>query len=60
MIEGLFLTKTPQKLDFFCLTFEVQFKREIAFFVIFGYSSNRINIIALSKEMRATVLTLLE
>lgn len=60
MTEGLFLTKTPQKLDFFCLTFEVQFKREIAFFVIFGYSSNRINIIALSKEMRATVLTLLE
>ncbi|ELU77198.1 hypothetical protein PNI0010_01274 [Streptococcus pneumoniae PNI0010] len=35
MIEGLFLTKTPQKLDFFCLTFEVQFKREIAFFCYF-------------------------
>lgn len=60
MIEGLFLTKTPQKLDFFCPTFEVQFKREIAFFVIFGYSSNRINIMAFNKYMSETVFILFE
>ena len=32
MIEGLFLIKTPQKLDFFCLTFEVQFKTRNSIF----------------------------
>lgn len=42
------------------ILFLSQKKRYLAFFVILSYSSNRINIIALSKEMRATVLTLLE
>lgn len=60
MIEGLFLTKTLQKLDFFCLTFEVPFKREIEFFLILGYSSNRINIMAFNKDMSETVFILFE
>ena len=60
MIEGLFLTKTPQKLDFFCLTFEVPFKREIEFFLILGYSSNRINIMAFNKDMSENVFILFE
>lgn len=34
MIEGLFLTKTPQKLDFFYLTFEVQFKTRNGIFIL--------------------------